>query len=75
MTDAHRKVVDRNDCPPCKCGGETDKIISGFRVIGDLDPYYDDNLQTHIQSRQHRQKVMAEQGVSEAYGKNWWVKR
>lgn len=75
VTDAHRRVDDRNNCPSCKCGGETEKVISGYRVIGDLEPYYDDNLQTHIQGRQHRQRVMAEQGVSEGYGKNWWVKR
>lgn len=70
-TEAWRCVDDRDDCPKCECGGETEKIISGYRVHGDFDPYYDDNLQTFVRSKQHRQQVMKEQGVFEHYGQNW----
>ena len=71
VTDAIRSVADRDNCPPCPCGGETRKIISSYKVHGDMAPYYDEHLQTHIQGKQHRQRVMKEQGVSEYYGQNW----
>jgi len=71
ITEALRDIDDRDDCPPCDCGGETKKIISAYRVHGDMQPYYDDNLETHIQSKQHRQKVMKQQGVEENFGQNW----
>jgi len=71
ITEAARSVADRNDCPPCDCGGETRKIISSYVAISDLTPYYDEHLQTNIQSKQHRQKVMKEQGVSEYFGQGW----
>lgn len=74
-TDDYRSVANRNDCPTCECGGETKKIISAYRVHSDLQPYYDDNLETHIESRQHRAQVMREQGVVEGYGKGWDVSR
>lgn len=73
--DAYRTVANRNDCPRCECGGETQKIIAASRVHGDMEPYYDDNLETHIKSRQHRQQVMREKGVVEGYGKGWHVQR
>lgn len=71
LTDAFRSVDDRDNAPKCSCGGETRKIISLYRVHSDLTPYYDDNLQSHIKSKQHRQKVMKEQGVAEKFGKGW----
>ena len=71
-TDAFRSVEDRDNAPACDhCGGVTRKIISLNKVHGDFSPYYDDNLETHIQSKQHRKKVMKEKGVSENYGKGW----
>ncbi len=70
-TDAARSVSDRNDCPTCDCGGKTRKIISLYAVHSDLTPYFDDNLQTHIEGKQHRQRIMKEQGVSEHFGQNW----
>jgi len=71
-TTAVRCVDDRNNCPECRfCGGVTRKIISLPKVHGDMKPYYDDNLQTHIRGKQHRQAVMKEQGVSEHYGQGW----
>lgn len=73
ITDAYRSVAKRNDCPKCECGGDTDKIISAYRAISDLEPYYDDNLQTQIRSKQHRKQVMREQGVSEGYGRGWYT--
>jgi len=66
-----RSVAARNDPLACECGKPMTKIIGGHRVIGDMQPYYDENLETYIRSKQHRREVMKEQGVSEAYGKGW----
>ena len=72
LMTALREIDDRNDCPACEeCGEATKKVISGVKVHPDFEPYYDPNLETHIQSKQHRKKVMREKGVSEAYGKGW----
>lgn len=71
--DEFRSVADRNNPLSCECGSPMKKIISGYRVIGDLDPYYDDNLDTYVRSKQHRKEVMREQGVSEKFGTNWWT--
>ncbi len=73
ITEAVRSVENRDDCPTCVCGGKTRKIISLYTVHSDLTPYYDENLQTHIQGKQHRQKIMKEQGVSESYGAGWYT--
>ncbi len=72
LTTAVRKVDDRDNAPDCKfCGCVTRKIISLYYAHSDLTPYYDDNLQCHITGKQHRQKVMQEQGVCENYGQDW----
>ena len=71
ITDAVREIEDRENAPECECGGKTRKIISLYHVHSDMKPYWDDNLQTHIQGKQHRQRVMKEQGVSENFGQNW----
>lgn len=72
VTDAYRSVDNRNDVPECEsCSGETKKIISAYHMHGDLTPYYDENLETHIQSKQHRRQVMAAQGVEEHFGQGW----
>jgi len=72
LTEAYRRVSERNDAPACRaCGGATNKIISAGRVHPDFSPYYDDNLEAWVKSKQHRKKIMREQGVVEAYGKGW----
>jgi putative FmdB family regulatory protein len=71
VKDEFRTVEQRNDAPTCECGTVTQKIISGYRVIGDLEPYYDDNLEAVVKSKQHRREVMREKGVSEKFGTNW----
>lgn len=72
LTTAVRKIAERDNAPACKhCGANTRKIISLSRAHPDMTPYFDDNLQTYIKGRQHREKVMKEKGVSEAYGKGW----
>ena len=71
ITDEFRSIANRNDCPKCECGGETQKIIARYAAISDLEPYFDINLESHIKSRKHRQEVMREKGVSEKYGKGW----
>ena len=69
--DEYRSVENRNDSPDCSlCKKPMVKTISGYSVIGDLD-YYDENLQTHVKSRKHREKVMRDQGVQEKFGLNW----
>jgi putative FmdB family regulatory protein len=75
VTEDYRSVEKRNDAPVCECGGQTEKIVSGYRVHPDMEPYYDDNLETYITGRQHRQQVMREKGVIEGYGKGWDVSR
>ena len=71
VTEAFRSVSNRHDTPDCECGSDTRKIISPYSVHPDFEPYYDDNLETGIKSKQHRKQVMREKGVSEAYGKGW----
>ena len=73
ITEAERSVTDRNDSPTCECGGETRKIISLHKAHSDLTPYYDDTLETFIQSKQHRKVVMKQQGVSENFGQGWYT--
>jgi len=73
ITEAIRCVADRNDCPSCECGGATKKIISAYRTHSDLDPYYDMNLETFIQSKKHRKQVMLSQGVCENFGQGWYT--
>jgi hypothetical protein len=33
--------------------------------------YFDDNLRTYVRTNAHKRQVMAEQGVSEKFGKGW----
>lgn len=58
----------------CKtCGKMSDRLISvSYRVIPDLEPYFDVNLDSHIKSRRHRESVMKDKGVSEKFGKGWF---
>lgn len=71
--DAFRSIEKRNDAPDCDlCGIKTHKIISSYAAIGDLEPYYDDNLQSYVKSKQHRKQVMREQDVCEKFGKKWY---
>ena len=52
----------------CECGGVTQKFPPIFRVNMGPVPiggYYDDNLQTYINNKSHREDVMRKQGVSE----------
>jgi putative FmdB family regulatory protein len=74
-TDYYSSVANRDTTPQCQCGGETKKIISTYRVHGDMEPYLDENLDTYIKSKQHRQQVMREKGVTEGYGKGWDIQR
>src|SRR5688572_29381856 len=71
VKDEFRSVDRRHEPVRCDCGTLMQKLLGGHRVIGDMQPYYDDNLQTYVKTRSHRQQVMREQGVSEAYGRNW----
>lgn len=68
--DEFRSVAERNNAPLC-CGKAMKKLLGGHRVIGDIAPYFDENLESHVKSRQHRAQLMREQGVYEKYGKGW----
>ena len=66
VKDEYRSVAKRNDCPMCKtCDREMRKIITPGFVRPDIAPYYDDNLQTYVESRQHKKQVMREQEVTD----------
>lgn len=70
--DEFRKIDERNKAPDCDlCKLKMKKIISGYSVVNDVEPYYDDNLQSYVKSKQHRKALMKEQGVAERFGKRW----
>ncbi len=69
--DEFRSVAERDIAPECECGSKTRKILSLSKPIGDLNPYYDENLQGYVKSRQHRKDLMRERGVTEKFGKGW----
>lgn len=66
-----RRMAQRNDKTICECGQTMQRVIGGHYVTPDMAPYYDDNLETYVKSRQHRKDLMRQKGVSEIYGKNW----
>lgn len=70
-TEEFRSVENRNDAPICKCGSQMRKVLSISKPIGDLEPYYDENLEAPVKSRQHRAQLMKERGVYEKFGKGW----
>ena len=59
----------------CDCGAQMTRLITTrFTPISDLEPYLDPHIGKEprwIKSRQHREKVMREEGVYEASGKGW----
>lgn len=65
-----------NEYPPCiKCGEPLKRVIGHYQVIGDLEPYLDENLTSKpvlVKSKKHRKELMKEYGVSEKFGKGWW---
>lgn len=69
--DELRSIADRNAPLACKCGGSMKKIIGGHAVISDVEPYFDENLEAYVKSRQHRRALMRERGVDEKIGKGW----
>lgn len=72
VKDEIRRVEDRNNCPECDlCKVTMKKLIGGHNVVGDMEPYYDENLETGIKSRKHRERVMKEKGVYEKIGRGW----
>lgn len=68
--DEFRSVAERNNAPLC-CGKPMQKQLGGHRVVPDVVPYFDDNLESYVKSKQHRKQLMREQGVYEKYGKGW----
>lgn len=69
--DEFRRVAERNLPKTCQCGKPMQRVITSYKAIGDLQPYYDENLESWVKSRQHRKRIMREQGVAEHFGKGW----
>lgn len=65
-----------NEYPPCiKCGQPLKRVLGRYSVIGDLEPYIDENLGEEpvlVKSKKHRRELMKRAGVYEKYGKGWW---
>lgn len=73
--DEFRSVADRNEPVECSCGKLMTRVIGGHYVTPDMAPYYDDNLEAYVKSRQHRKELMRQKGVSESFGKHWHTGR
>jgi putative FmdB family regulatory protein len=59
----------------CSCGGTMARQFHGRYGINmgvGAYGYFDDSLNTYINSNEHRRRVMKEQGVQEAYGRKGW---
>lgn len=69
--DEFRRMAERNLPKACDCGQPMTRVITSYRAISDLDPYYDENLESWVKSKRDRQRIMREQGVSEMFGKGW----
>jgi len=69
--DEFRSIAARNEPLACECGAPMKKIIGVHSVVGDVQPYYDDNLESYVKSKQHRRALMKERGVYEKFGKGW----
>ena len=59
----------------CQCGGKLERQFTiHYTAISDMKPYLDEHIGDQpiwIKSRKHRQQVMKETGVYEAYGRGW----
>jgi hypothetical protein len=57
--------VDQRHNGPEHCGEKMKLDVTGplARAHCDLEPYFDDNLETYVKSKQHRQQVMREKEV------------
>lgn len=67
-------IPDETKLPCPKCTRKMKRQFHGnFGINMGVGPYgyYDENLQTYLHSNAHKRQVMAEQGVSEGYGKGW----
>lgn len=74
LEDIVRSVDDRDKDLPYCCSKQMRRIISGYRVVSDLEPYLDENLgekPVWVKSKKHRERLMKEAGVYEKFGKGW----
>jgi putative FmdB family regulatory protein len=64
--------MDEDPMPCPRCATLMSRLVTAhYHVIPDMAPYYDDNLETHVRSRKHREQVMREKGLAEKFGKGW----
>lgn len=71
--DVFLSIMNRHDSPEC-CGKRTRRIIGNHSIIGDIKPYWDENISdkpVYVKSRNHKKKLLKEHGLYEIYGKNW----
>ena len=71
--DDFSSVAERHNGPP-HCGQKMRLDVSGPSIRCDLEPYFDENLETYIKSRQHHKQVMREEDVydkREFKGQKW----
>src|SRR5690606_16645416 len=70
-TETYRKIDQRLDCPKCKCGGETEKILTPAMVIKPFEAYttvaYDKeaNKPFLIKTRAEHKAFLARNGYEE----------
>lgn len=57
------------------CCGQKMRQVIGCSVIGDLEPYVDENMTYEpvlVKSKKHKRELMKKYEVTERFGKNWW---
>jgi len=66
--------IDEDSLPCTSCGGNAKRQLHGrFGISMGVGAYgyFDENLGCYIGTNAEKKRVMAEQGVSEGYGKGW----
>ena len=73
IEDKFNPMAEHKNGPIC-CDEQMKQHFSSYYVIGDIEPYVDENIgdgHTVVKSRKHREKLMKEHGVYEKVGKGW----
>ncbi len=67
------KMANHKNGPNC-CGKPTKQYYGSYYVVGDFEPYLDENLgpkPVYVKSKQHRKELMKQNGLDEKFGKGW----
>lgn len=71
--DKINRIEDHKNGPEC-CGAVMRQHFGSYHVIGDIQPYVDENIGDRpivVKSRKHREKLMKQFGSYEKVGKGW----